>query len=98
VAQIPPREQVAVRNALLKLHEFGPTLPFPHSRVRCKTPTGCASFGQGRETARGVHSTGNSATCLWVAAVGPEAQVKPRDFVRAVSDAEQRLKKLEADE
>jgi hypothetical protein len=30
-----------------------------------------------------------------VAAVGPEAQVKPRDFTRALHDAEQRLKELE---
>jgi hypothetical protein len=34
-----------------------------------------------------------------VAAVGPEAQVRPRDFTRALHDAERRLKELEeADE
>jgi hypothetical protein len=30
-----------------------------------------------------------------VASVGLEAQVKPRDFARALQDAEQRLKELE---
>src|SRR5687767_10646995 len=31
LAVIPPREQVAVRNAALKLEALGPTLGFPHS-------------------------------------------------------------------
>ena len=33
-----------------------------------------------------------------VGAIGPEAGVKPRDFVRAVRSAEDRLNKIEQDE
>jgi hypothetical protein len=93
LAKIPPREQVAA-----KLQEIGPALPFPHSSA-------VANADRLRELRP------RAGNCAWrafyrqlgdvfvVASVGPEAQVKPRDFTRALHDAEQRLKELEeADE
>lgn len=94
LAGIPPREQVAVRNAMVKLQELGPSLPFPHSSA-------VAAADRLRELRP------RAGNCPWrafyrqvgdvfvVASVGPEAQVKPRDFARALRDAEQRLKELE---
>jgi hypothetical protein len=97
LASIPVREQVAVRNAMLKLQEIGPVLPFPHSSA-------VADADRLRELRP------RAGNCPWrafyrqigdvfvVAAVGPEAQVKPRDFTRAVRDAEQRLAEIEKEE
>jgi hypothetical protein len=98
LAKIPPREQAAVRNAMTKLQEIGPALPFPHSSA-------VANADRLRELRP------RAGNCPWrafyrqlgdafvVASVGPEAQVKPRDFTRALHEAEQRLKELEeADE
>jgi hypothetical protein len=97
LAKIPAREQVAVRNAVTKLREGGPVLPFPHSSA-------VANADRLRELRP------RAGRCPWrafyrqvgavfvVAAVGPEAQVKPREFVRAVSAAEQRLKELEEED
>jgi hypothetical protein len=97
LARIPPREQVAVRNAVLKLEELGPQLGFPHS-----------SAVQDADRLRELRP--RAGNCAWrafyrqlgdafvVAAVGPEAQVKPRDFTRAVADTEQRLNELEEED
>lgn len=94
LAKIPPREQVAARNAMLKLQEIGSALPFPHSSA-------VANADRLRELRP------RAGNCPWrafyrqvgnvfvVAAIGPEAQVKPHDFTRALHNAEQRLKELE---
>jgi hypothetical protein len=96
LAKIPPREQVAIRNAMVKLRQIGPALPFPHSSA-------VADADRLRELRP------RAGNCPWrafyrqidnvfiVASIGPEAQVKPRDFTRALYNAEQRLKDLEAD-
>lgn len=90
----PTREQTAIRNAMQKLEALGPQLPFPHS-----------SAVQDADRLRELRPRAGNSPCrafyrqigdsFVVAAIGPEAQVKPRDFTRAVRAAEDRLNKLE---
>ncbi len=92
---LPVREQKAVENAMNKLEQLGPGLPFPHS-----------SAIQGADRIRELRPRGSN--CRWrafyrhigeafvVAAIGPEAHVKPRDFDKAVHAAQQRLNEVEA--
>jgi hypothetical protein len=91
---VPTREQVAVENAMKKLEVLGQSLPFPHSsavqdadRLRELRPRA------GRCLYRAFYR--QVGDVFVIAAVGPEANVKPRDFTRAVRAAEDRLSKLE---
>jgi hypothetical protein len=94
LASQPTREQTAIRNAMEKLKVLGPQLPYPHSsaiqdadRLRELRPRA------GNSPCRAFYR--QIGTAFVVAAIGPEAQVKPRDFTRAVRAAEDRLGKLE---
>lgn len=79
---------------MMKLEALGPSLPYPHSsavqdadRLRELRPRA------GNSPSRAFYRQVGEA--FVVAAIGPEAQVKPRDFIRAVRAAEDRLNKLE---
>lgn len=94
--ELPPVEQVALRNAVLKLENAGPGLGSPHS-----------SKVQGAEKLRELRPrTGRSpwralyrqyGNTFVIAAVCAEAQADPRKFNRGVTAAERRLEKLEED-
>ncbi|GLY02167.1 type II toxin-antitoxin system RelE/ParE family toxin [Actinoplanes sp. NBRC 101535] len=98
LAALPAPERVAIVNAFQKLEVLGPTLPFPHSsaiknadRLRELRPRA------GRSPWRAFYRQMGDVIFV-VGAIGPEAAVKPRDFVRAVRSAEDRLNKIEQDE
>lgn len=88
---LPQRERAALRGALEKLAALGEELGYPHTS---------AVQGAG-ETLRELRSRqGDSPVrafyrrvgdTLVIAAVGPEAQVDPRGFKRAVAAALERL-------
>jgi hypothetical protein len=95
LAALPPPEQVAVDNAMKKLQALGPTLPFPHSsalkdtdRLRELRPRA------GRSPWRAFYRQMGDVIFV-VGAIGPEAAVKPRNFIRAIRIAEERLNKIE---
>lgn len=98
LAELPVPERVAIVNAFQKLEALGPTLPFPHSsaikdadRLRELRPRA------GRSPWRAFYRQMGDVIFV-VGAIGPEAAVKPRDFIRAVRSAEDRLNKIEQDE
>lgn len=72
-----------------KLGALGPHLPYPHSSD-VGAPAAYANCGHGRDIARGALYRRSSAE-LVIGAIGPEAQVSPASFHRAVQDALQRL-------
>lgn len=80
-------------HAMEKLEALGDQLPFPHSSavrgsrgLRELRPRG------GRSPWRAFY--GRIADAMVIAAIGPEAKVKPRGFDRAVAAAEERLRDL----
>lgn len=84
-----------MRNAVRKLEALGPALGYPHSsaiqdadRLRELRPR------QGNCPWRAFYRQMGDDLFV-VAAIGPEATVKPRDFTSAVNAAEERLNKLE---
>jgi hypothetical protein len=98
LTSLPTQERVALANAMKKLEALGPTLPFPHSsavrnadRLRELRPRA------GRSPWRAFYRQIGDVIFV-VGAVGPEAAVKPRDFIRAIQTAEARLGKIEHDE
>lgn len=95
---IPARERKAIANAIMKLEALGPDLGYPHSsavkgadRLRELRPR--SGDSPWRAFYRQV-----GGTIFIVAAVGPEANVKPRDFDKAIRLAEERLEALEEEE
>ncbi len=92
--RIPAAERVALLNAAQKLEALGPPLGYPHSsavrgadRLRELRPRA------GRSPWRGFYRRFGEVFVL--AAVGPEAEVDPRGFKRAVVAAEERLEEVE---
>jgi hypothetical protein len=92
--RIPATERVALLNAAQKLEALGPDLGYPHSsavrdadRLRELRPRA------GRSPWRGFYRRFGDVFVL--AAVGPEAEVDPRGFKRAVVAAEERLEEVE---
>jgi hypothetical protein len=92
---LPPAEKEAMRNAIGKLEQAGEALAYPHSsRVR-----GAANLRElrpraGRSPWRGFYR--RIGTEIVIGAFGPEAQVDPPGFTRAVRMAEDRLAAIEA--
>ena len=91
--RLPAAERVAVLNAAQKLEALGPDLGYPHSsavrdadRLRELRPRA------GRSPWRGFYRRLGDVFVL--AAVGPEAEVDPRGFKRAVVAAEERLEEV----
>ncbi|MBO4205050.1 type II toxin-antitoxin system RelE/ParE family toxin [Micromonospora echinofusca] len=94
LGKIGPRERVAILNALKKLQEIGPTLGYPHtSDIRGANALRELRPRAGRSPWRAFYRQIGSA--LVVGAIGPEAEVDPRGFRRATSNAEQRLDEVE---
>lgn len=94
--RLPTAERVAVLNAAQKLEALGPDLGYPHSsavrdadRLRELRPRA------GRSPWRGFYRRFGDVFVL--AAVGPEAEVDPRGFKRAVVAAEERLEEVEGE-
>ena len=94
---LPERERAAIDKARVKLTIHGRSLGFPWSsairsadRLRELRPRG------GRSRWRAFYR--QIGQVMWIAAVGPEAQVDRRGFGRAIRNAERRLRALEARE
>jgi hypothetical protein len=93
---LPRREYNAMINVIDKLQELGPKLVPPHT----KRILGQADLHELRP--RAGHSPWRAFYRLVgdvyvIAAIGPDAQHKPRRFIRTVIAAEERLKDLEED-
>ncbi len=93
-AVLDAREAVAVDNAVAKLEQAGPTLPFPHSsnvngadNLRELRPRG------GRSRTRALYRQIGKA--FVIGAIGPEAKVNPKRWKKAIRDAERRLDEIE---
>jgi hypothetical protein len=96
LAALPPREVDAIRNAVRKLESAGEDLGFPHSSAVRNAPGPLRELRprRGRSPWRPFYRRiGDEAV---VASVGPEAQVDPRGFARAVDAAVERLADEEA--
>ena len=89
---LPPRERVAVLNAVEKLRAVGSQLPYPHSsavrggRLRELRPRA------GRSPWRALYV--RVEDWIWILAIGPEAEQDRRGFERAGNLAEQRLEEV----
>jgi hypothetical protein len=96
LAKLPPRERIAVDNAMTKLRAIGPNLGHPHSSrvqgidhdLRELRPR------QGRSPWRAFYA--RVGEVFVVAAIGPEARQDRRGFDRAVTAAIDRLSDAEA--
>lgn len=78
----------------MRLQALGPTLPFPHSSdVKGANNLRELRPRAGRSSWRGFYR--RLGDVFVVAAIGPEAEVKPRAFKRTVHAAEERLAKIE---
>jgi hypothetical protein len=92
---LPPVEKEAMRNAIGKLEQAGEALAYPHSsRVRGAVNLRELRPRAGRSPWRGFYR--RVGTEIVIGAFGPEAQVDPPGFARAVRLAEDRLAAIEA--
>jgi hypothetical protein len=94
LGELPPTEQVAIRNAVEKLKALGPELRFPHS-----------SKAMGADDLRELRP--RAGRCAWralyrrigttfvIAAIAPDGGSDPGGFGAACFRAEQRLAKVE---
>ncbi|MDX6215353.1 MAG: hypothetical protein QOG99_937 [Frankiales bacterium] len=88
------RDRVAVAHAREKLIALGERLPFPHqSAVQGSPPLRELRPRAGRCQCRAIYAQVGAG--FVILAVGPEAQVDPRGFRRAVSQAAMRLDGIE---
>jgi len=92
--KLDAREAVAIDNAIAKLRNAGPQLPYPHSsdirgadKLRELRPRG------GRSVTRALYR--QFGDVFVIGAYGPEAQHDLRGFRKACRDAEQRLNGVE---
>ena len=92
--RVVAKERAAILNAVEKLKALGPQLPFPHQshlegtgRLRELRPRA------GRSPWRGLY--GQRGEVFVIAAIGPEAEVDPRGFGRAVAAATDRLLEIQ---
>jgi hypothetical protein len=91
---LPKGERSALINADAKLGAYGPQLGYPHtSAVRGAESLRELRPRAGRSAWRALYR--QVGQVFVVAAVGPEAQVDPRGFDRAVRRALERLAKVE---
>jgi hypothetical protein len=87
-------DRVAVLHAVEKLAAIGPALPYPHqSDVRGGAGLRELRPRAGRSRVRALY--GRVGDTFVVVAVGPEAQVDHRGFVRAVRVGIQRLAEVQ---
>ena len=91
---LPPKERVALYNAVTKLEAVGPALGFPHaSAVQAAGHLRELRPRAGRSPWRGLY--GLVGDRFVIAAVAPEAQHDPKGFKRACAAAERRLNEFE---
>ncbi len=91
---LPRQEKAALLNAVEKLRALGPQLPFPHqSAVQGATGIRELRPRQGRSPWRAFYC--RVADTFVIASIGPEADVDPRGFTRAVDAAQQRCAEIE---
>jgi len=96
LADLPKAEGDAMLNAIEKLKALGPTLPYPHSsQVRSADSLRELRPRGGRSPNRGFYR--RVGDVFVIAAIGPEAEVDPRGFQRAIKAAVERLSDLEED-
>lgn len=93
--QLPPRELVALSNAVENLKAMGPNLPAPHQ----SNVEGAESLRElrpraGRSPWRGFYR--RIGDVFVIAAVGPEAQENRRWFAQTVVAAQQQLDEVSA--
>jgi hypothetical protein len=94
LGELPPRERVAIMNAVDKLRALGPFLPFPHqSDVRGAGDLRELRPRAGRSAWRVFYP--RISDTFVIAAVSPEAEADPRGFNRAVHTAVIRLDAIE---
>lgn len=92
--RLPTKEVHAIDHAVDKLEAFGPKLPFPHqSDVRDALRLRELRPRAGRSPWRTLYARVGDE--FVIAAIGPEAQVDPRGFRRAVQRALVRLEAYE---
>lgn len=97
LGKIPSREQVAIDHALEKLRAIGPNLGSPHSSdVKIAQNLRELRPRAGRSPWRAFYRRIGQA--FVIGAIGPEAEVDPKGFKRAVAAAEKRLDQVEVDE
>jgi hypothetical protein len=93
LAALARRELIAVRRALRKLEALGEELGYPHTSAVQTAGLRELRPRQGDSPIRAFYRRVGAR--LVVAAIGPEAQVDPRGFHRAVEAAVARLAALE---
>jgi len=94
--KLPATERSAVLNAVEKLEHLGPALSFPHSSaVRGVDDLRELRPRQGRSPWRAFYR--GIGVAYVVGAVGPEYQVSPRGFQKALVAAQRRLEEVEED-
>ena len=88
-------ERVAIANAVEKLEEFGPALPFPHqSAVKGVAELRELRPRAGRSQWRPLYRRVTESTFV-IAAIAPEAETNRRGFRKSIRAAERRLDEIE---
>jgi hypothetical protein len=93
------KERVAIVNAVEKLKQLGPRLPYPHSsQVKGEHGRGLRELRPraGRSPWRALYRQVTADTFV-IAAIVPEAEKSERLFQRGAKDAQGRLSQLEVD-
>jgi hypothetical protein len=94
LASLPEGERSAMQNAFEKLVVHGDQLPFPHSsRVKGVAQLRELRPRAGRSPWRAFYR--RISGTLIIAAIGPEANVDPRGFRRAIRASGERLIQIE---
>lgn len=94
LTELPAHERVALLNAVAKLEALGAHLPFPHqSAVKGAPHLRELRPRSGRSPWRAFYR--QLGDLFVIAAIGPEAQVNPREFDRTVREATSRLDAVE---
>jgi hypothetical protein len=93
---LPPREVDAIRNAVRKLESAADNLGFPHSSAVKNAPAPLRELRPRRGSSPWRAFYRRIGDIAVVAGIGPEAQVDPRGFARAVAAAVERLADEEA--
>jgi hypothetical protein len=95
VSALPAPERVAMDHAVDKLVAMGERLPFPHqSGIRGSAGLRELRPRSGRSPWRGFYAK-VGVDLFVLLAIGPEAQLDPKGFQRAVDTADARRKELE---
>jgi hypothetical protein len=92
--KLPGKERAAVHNAVRKLEEIGPQLPFPHSGdVRGAPGLRELRPRRGNSPVRPLYKRVGAG--FVIAALAPDGDSDPRGFAQACARALQRLAELE---